>query len=165
MSDLWIEKRKWPDRSHQRATGSLLGEDEHGVWIQQEVGAPLHRHDGSVRYGRGGLLLVPPEQGWIARFPATGDLDLYVDVVTNVVRTPSAIAMVDLDLDIVRWKNGEVELLDEDDFERRRVELGYPDYVVQQALRVATQVLASVRAGEPPLDGAAAREWSSTHAY
>lgn len=104
-------------------------------------------------------MLVPPTDGWLAWFPEFGDFELYVDIVVGTTRTETAVTMVDLDLDVIRRLDGTVELLDEDEFEVHQIELGYPEHVIDHAERVAAHVLTSVRAGEEPFAGAAARRW------
>jgi uncharacterized protein len=160
--ELWIARTKWPDRPHYAHAGWALGEDEHGLWIELRTGEPVYRGDRVLFHGkRGGLMLVPPRDGWLAWFPASGSFELYVDVVTPPVRTAAAVAMVDLDFDVIRWTDGRVELVDEDEFEAHRVELGYPPEIVDHARREAAWVLAAVERGDEPFDGAAAAVWAA----
>ena len=104
-------------------------------------------------------MLVPPTDGWLAWFPEFGDFELYVDVVSGTTRTESAVTMVDLDLDVIRRRDGTVELLDVDEFEAHQIELSYPDHLIAHAERVASEVLAAVRTSAEPFGGAAAQEW------
>ncbi len=48
---------------------------------------------------------------------------------------------VDLDIDIRCYRDGAPEVLDEDEFEQHRVELGYPDEVVERALAARDEAL------------------------
>ena len=48
---------------------------------------------------------------------------------------------VDLDIDIRCYRDGAPEVLDEDEFEQHRVELGYPDEVVEGALAARDEAL------------------------
>ena len=48
---------------------------------------------------------------------------------------------VDLDIDIRCYRDGAPEVLDEDEFEQHRVELGYPAEVVERALAARDEVL------------------------
>ena len=104
-------------------------------------------------------MLVPPTDGWLAWFPEFGDFELYVDIVCDTTRTETAVTMVDLDLDVIRRRDGTVELLDQDEFEAHQIDLSYPDHLIDHAERVAAQVLTSVRAGDEPFAGAAAEQW------
>ena len=162
VNRVWIERTKWPDRPHYAHDGWVLGEDEHGLWVELRSGAPVYRGDKVLFHGkRGGLMLVPRNRGWLAWFPASGSFELYVDIVTPPVRTPTSVTMVDLDLDVIRWTDGRVELVDEDEFETHRVELGYPSDVVADARREAAWVLEAFRRRDEPFDGGAAAAWAA----
>lgn len=158
--EIWIERRKWPQTSHYGHAGWILGEDEHGLWLELRVGSPVYRDEEVLFHGTsGGLMLVPPEDGWLAWFPEFGDFELYVDIASGTTRTQSSVTMVDLDLDVIRRRDGSVELLDEDEFALHQVELAYPVQLVQHAERMADHVLRAVRSKVEPFDGVAAREW------
>jgi hypothetical protein len=45
MSQMWVERLKWPDVPHYRHLGWVLGDDEYGLWIELRVGTPVYRHD------------------------------------------------------------------------------------------------------------------------
>ena len=77
-------------------------------------------------------MLLPPSDGWLAWFPEFGDFEPYVDIVAGVTRTESSVTMVDLDLDVIRRRNHEVELLDVDEFQAHQVQLGYPDDLIER---------------------------------
>lgn len=163
MSELWIERRKWPDVPHYRHAGWELGEDEHGLWIELRVGVPVYRGDELLFHGTGGgLMLAPPHGRWLVWFPEFGPYELYIDVVTAMVRTDSALTMVDLDLDVVRTREGEVLLLDEDEFETHRTKYGYSAEMIEEATSSAATILEVVRASSEPFDGSAAARWAAS---
>ena len=100
---MWVERLKWPDVPHYRHLGWVLGDDEYGLWIELRVGTPVYRRDEILFHGaNGGLMLAPKDQGWLAWFPEFGEFDLYVDIVTGLIRTDEGVTMVDLDLDVIR---------------------------------------------------------------
>jgi hypothetical protein len=85
------------------------------------------------------------------------------------------VRMVDLDLDVVRLADpmpdhaleaavaagrtsGEIYVDDEDEFAEHQVAFGYPADVIERAQASCDEVLAAVRAGLPPYDGAH-RRW------
>ena len=160
MREIWVERRKWPAAPHYGHAGWVLGEDVHGLWLELRVGSPVYRGDVVLFYGSGGgLMLVPPDDGWLAWFPEFGDFELYVDIVSGTTRSESSVTMVDLDLDVIRRRDGSVELLDEDEFRLHQVELEYPAQLIAHAERTAEHVLDAVRANIEPFAGRAALEW------
>ena len=160
MTEIWIERRKWPDKPHYAHSGWILGEDDHGLWIELRVGSPIYRGDDIAFHGTGGgLMLAPAHQGWLAWFPEFGDFELYVDIIDGVTRSDSGITMVDLDLDLIRRRNGEVELLDEDEFALHQIEFGYSADMIEHAEYEAARVLRDVKAGVEPFGGRTATAW------
>lgn len=132
------------------------------MWLELRVGTPVFRSEEVLFHGiGGGLMLLPPSDGWLAWFPDFGDYELYVDIVIGVTRTESSVSMIDLDLDVVRRRDGAIELLDVDEFEMHQIELGHPDDVIEHASKMADQVLAAIRGGLLPFDGADANTWKS----
>jgi uncharacterized protein len=69
------------------------------------------------------------------------------------------VTVVDLDLDVVRLRNGEVRLLDQDEFRQHQVEFAYPRTLVALASRQAVDVLESVTIGSEPFGGHRAAQW------
>ncbi|MEW2437295.1 DUF402 domain-containing protein [Streptomyces caniferus] len=150
-----VDIRKYDGTLSAQWTAARLGEDEHGVWLGTAQGVPVNSDMGS-RTGRYAyVMLIPRGQWWTATFCADPGPEMYCDVCTvpewnadeTVLRT------VDLDLDVVRPRGGEVHIEDEDEFAEHRVSYGYPDSVVAKA-RETCEWLAEVgrregEAGEP----------------
>ena len=59
---------------------------------------------------------------------------------------------VDLDIDIRCYRDGVPEVLDEDEFEQHRVELGYPAEIVEGALAARDEALRLARERAFPFD-------------
>ena len=158
-AELWIERVKWGDRPHYRHTGTFLGEDEHGWWFELRKGAPIYRASEVLFHGNhGGHMLIPPDARWWAWFLEGRDFDLYVDIVRESTRDDHGVRCVDMDLDVVRYVDGRVEVVDRDELEQHAVEHGYTPEAVAEAEAAAEEVLAAVRAGaEPFATGWAAR--------
>ncbi len=162
VREIWIERRKWPASPHYGHAGWVLGEDRHGLWLELRVGSPVYRGDELLFHGTtGGLMLVPPSDDWLAWFPEFGDFELYVDIVSDTTRSEASVTTVDLDLDVIRRRDGGIELLDVDEFEAHQVELAYPTELIDHAERTAQHVLAAVRGGVEPFAGSAAKAWMS----
>jgi hypothetical protein len=164
-SEIWFERRKHPATPHYGHPAWVIGEDELGVWCDVRAGSKWFRGETFLFDGPfDALVLVPNDGGYIAWFwPAGGELDLCVDIVTNIERTDESITAVDLDLDVIRFRaDGRVQLVDEDEFAEPQVSLGYSAEIIDHASRTAAWVVDAVRAGESPFDGKAAARWRAT---
>jgi hypothetical protein len=159
---------KWGGGRHWEWEGRYLGADEHGHWWYSPAG---------TRCSRPGLDFVE-EDGWVSLVPHVGayavgfyprhrHVSVYVDMTTEPVwqrRDPSdggpewEVTMVDLDLDVVLTREGDLFVDDEDEFAEHQVQLGYPPEVVALAERWRDLVLAAVAAGEEPF-GSVGHEW------
>ena len=53
--------------------------------------------------------------------------------------------MIDLDLDVVRFRDGRVEVLDEDEFGQHQATLGYPPHMINQPATTAQSSSTSKR--------------------
>lgn len=59
--------------------------------------------------------------------------------------------LVDLDLDLLLWPDGRIELLDEAEFERNASAYGYPPETVRKARETVNEVLEMIRRGALPI--------------
>jgi uncharacterized protein len=66
--------------------------------------------------------------------------------------------MVDLDLDVIRRRDGRLLLDDQDEFAEHQVRYGYPAEVIRQAEQAAAWLLAAVGANAEPF-GLAYQAW------
>ena len=69
--------------------------------------------------------------------------------------------MVDIDLDVVRWSDGRVEVLDEDEFEEHRQLFEYPPRLVATARATTARLALALEAGHEPF-GDVACGWMAT---
>ncbi|MCA2214384.1 DUF402 domain-containing protein [Jidongwangia harbinensis] len=154
-----IRFTKWGGRPHWRYTLEPFATDRHGWWLGGRAGILLQRgSEPPVVQPSDVVLLVPPGEPWIASWndPAANDIALYVDVTTTPVRDGDAVHAVDLDLDVVRWRDGRVDVLDEDEFADHQVRYGYPPEIVTQALETTGDLVARITAGTEPFGAAGA---------
>jgi protein associated with RNAse G/E len=156
--------RKFDGRPHRQVTGRLLGEDASGTWIATPRGSVVSYHYGDRPTGltrADAVRLIPTDGWWMAMCLAEPDArDMYCDVTTPAEWTgPAELTVVDLDIDLVRYRaDGRVEVEDEDEFEEHRLTLGYPDAIVEGALRGAAELRAALTADEEPF-GEHYRKW------
>jgi protein associated with RNAse G/E len=148
-----IVYRKYDGALHWHMTMKWLGEDEHGVW----TGAGPKN---TWRKGNGPLLtiehpqvvLFPRDRWWTASFNADPTrTEVYCDITTPVDwPNPNEVTMIDLDLDVCRRPDGQVVVLDEDEFAEHRVKYGYPPEVISEALRATAWLRTALGDGREP---------------
>lgn len=151
---------KHPATPHWQHRMRLLGEDGWGVWLGVGDGRLVRKGEVEWRdVGRDFVQVVVPGAWWTAMVNEPGfPVEVYVDVVSPAVWDGGVVTMVDLDLDVVRTADGEVLVVDEDEFELHRRVLGYPEDWVARAPAVAAEV-AGMLAGDEPSLLVAGRRW------
>ena len=83
--------------------------------------------------------------------PGGGGLDhWYCNVTTPAQYDGEAIRYVDLDLDLSVGPNGEIELLDEDEFLDNSARMGYAPDVIENARRAVDELIELARRGQFP---------------
>lgn len=150
---------KWGGRLHWVYRLEELGEDEHGLWYGGRAGTIMRRGaEPPIVYPHDFVNLVPAAGLWIATFSAVGPpagVAVYIDVTTRPWVDGEAIHAVDLDLDVIRSRDGEVQVLDEDEFADHQVLYGYPPEVAAQARATTDELVALLTAGTQPFEEAA----------
>ncbi len=132
-----------------------LGEDEHGVWLGCPAGAHGRRgYEPPVTYRHAFVLLFPRDSWWTAVFNAAPNkTEVYCDITTVPQWRDDLVTMVDLDLDVIRRRDGTVFLDDEDEFVEHQARYGYPPEVVEAARRSAGELLEAVTGDVQPFAG------------
>ncbi len=153
---------KWDGRPSYRFDAVKMGRDDYGTWLGLPPPTRFVRPKGQGVWHHAFVICVPEGEWWIASFNDERDpesVELYVDMTTPPEWTDgSTVSCVDLDLDVARYFDGRVELLDEDDFERHSAEMDYPDDVVKMATETSQWVLEAVRGRREPF-GEVGRDW------
>jgi hypothetical protein len=154
-----IEMEKWGSQRHWHIPGQWLGSDDQGDWIGIPAGTRMVRPGRDVRSQHDQVGLVPGGGDEVARASlptfhrAPSHVWVYVDMTTVPVWDGPVLRAVDLDLDVVRGRDGGVVIDDEDEFAEHRVAFGYPAEIVALAEASRDRVHAAILAGEPPYDG------------
>lgn len=159
-----VQSYKYPRSAHWRYQTVWLGSDDHGVWLGVPGGSTGRRGLEAPKVFHHAFVKLLPRTGWwtMEVNAAPHPTEVYVDICTPVVWTDrELVEMVDLDLDVVRRRDGSVELLDEDEFEQHRRELDYPDPMVASARVTAVEIMLAVEQRLPPFDDTA-RTWLET---
>jgi protein associated with RNAse G/E len=138
--------RKYDERPHRRTTTRRLGADEYGTWLGTPKGSIVTYSYGGKRpeaTRHAAVRVVPPGRWWCAIFFAEpSGRDVYCDIIAPPRwESPTEVTLVDLDLDLVRYRpDGRVELEDEDEFRQNIEVFGYPSEVVAQATAAAREL-------------------------
>jgi uncharacterized protein len=153
-----VDFRKWGGHPHYRFAADRLGDDSVGVWLAARSGA-AYTGPVSGTYANDFLLVFPHDAWWAAAWSFSDEIELYVDIATPAV-WPAAdhVTAVDLDLDVIRFGNGDVVLEDEDEFEEHRLLYSYPDDLIERARATAVDVMSAVRDRREPF-GHASDRW------
>ncbi len=155
-----IDFRKWPDRRHWHFTMRRLGEDDHGLWLWAPAGTPAQRgHEPVQAFKSTAVKLLTPDRWWTAIWNEAGRHELYVDISTPVKWDGNRATLIDLDLDVTRYReNGEVAVLDEDEFLDHQVRFDYPPQIIDKARTATARVALEVEQRVEPF-GTVAASW------
>ncbi|MGC4110729.1 MAG: DUF402 domain-containing protein [Nocardioides sp.] len=154
-----IEMSKWGDLPHWHFPARWLGTDDHGDWLGIPAGSRMMRPGRDFLSGADQVGLVPGPGSDVARaFMATfhvpgPETRVYVDMTTPPVWDGPVVRAVDLDLDVIHLREGDVVVDDEDEFAEHQVSLGYPPEIVALAEASRDRVHTAILAGDPPYDG------------
>ncbi|WP_261808765.1 YgaC family protein [Nonomuraea sp. C10] len=159
MGDIEIVYRKYGGALHWHHPGTLLGEDEHGSWVAVPSGTVARKGEGpKVTWPHDSLMLFPRSSWWTATFNSPPHrIEVYVDVTTVPEWRDGQVTMLDLDLDVVRMRDGRLFLDDEDEFAEHQLTLGYPSEIIRQAEDTAHWLLQAVAHHHGPFGGAHTR--------
>lgn len=155
---------KWGGRPHYGGLVHVLGTDEHGTWLWGPAGRSIWRGtDPLFRTEQDALMLIVPGAWWSPSWwIGHPDISVYVNIGTPPILQADLISSTDLDLDVVRFNDGRVEIVDRDEFELHQGLFGYPAEVIDSTERAAQEVLDLVVARTPPFDEVSAQEWIRT---
>ena len=129
-----VRYSKWGGADHWHFEVEPLGQDQFGSWFFARQGLTQQR-GAEPRPPAARLRAARPGRGLLDRvLQRRGELEIYVDVTTRPVLDGGTVA-VDLDLDVVRYFDGRVEILDEDEFAEHQAQLAYPAELISQARR------------------------------
>jgi protein associated with RNAse G/E len=142
-----VQFLKHPATPHWYFETTRLGTDEFGVWLGAPANTPARRGLEPWTSFKSAFVMLIPTNAWYTLVvnAAPADPELYVDIAApSQWLAPHRVEMVDLDLDIVRLRGGEVKLLDEDEFAEHSIELGYPESLIARARTTTAELFAAV---------------------
>ncbi|MFJ2031111.1 DUF402 domain-containing protein [Streptosporangium sp. NPDC087985] len=144
--------RKYDGSLHWNHRAMLLGEDEHGVWTGCVAGSSGSKGDGPlVTWPHPFVILFPRDAWWTATFNAAPHkAEIYCDISTVPQWGDGQVTMVDLDLDVIRMRDGRIILDDEDEFAEHQLRYAYPPDVIENARATADRLMEAVTTGAAP---------------
>jgi len=145
------ESVKLDGSPHRSVEAVDLGSTSDGRWLFVAEGTPVARPDGrSYDHPCDAVVLIPPVGLWIATWLDGWDPSLYVDVARRARVGKRRIITVDLDVDVVRRRSGDVEVRDLDELDQHRHQLGYPPDLVLDVTRTAQDLAKAIGRHEAP---------------
>lgn len=152
---------KWGGKLHYAGPVHYLGDDHFGTWLWGETGRHIYRGGAPVIVTAHEALILVPSRAWwtVTWWVEHPTVEIYVNVSTPVVRHPGRMVSVDLDLDVIRFRNRAVEIIDQDEFEAHQRLYDYPPNVIQSAQDAANLAADKLTRSEPPFDGPRATAW------
>jgi hypothetical protein len=141
-----VEKRKCPGRPRPAGPmqGIVVSKDVHGTWLF----APAGERNTHLMTG---LMLLPQGRWWVAWWwddPA--GRWCAADVATCPVWEDNGWRYDDLEIDVYRNADGQVGVVDEDEFEEARLRVPYPSRVTQAALAARDELVRLMTDGIEP---------------
>lgn len=141
---------KWDGSLNRRAPLRLVHRDGSGVWLWLARGTIVEQLHRSYAHPCDAVAFVPAHGRWAATWLFDFEPALYVDITHGVEIGDTAIRSIDVDLDVVRHRDGSVQLLDEDEFAAHITTLDYPPELVEQASATARAVADDLAAFRSP---------------
>ena len=78
---------------------------------------------------------------YFAFYEPTGELrNYYINISAPPLVSDSSIDYIDLDIDVIVWPDGKVEVLDQDEFEENSVRYAYPEEVVALVTSLSSEI-------------------------
>lgn len=142
---------KWPRRPTAVTTARLLGVDSFGRWLGVARGEPWWAADRSRTgvFEQALVKLVTNGTFWTVCFhPVDPVVD--VDIVLPVQWAGNVLEEIDLELDILRFADGSVQVRDQDVFDQVRTTWAIPGEIVRQAETTCAQIRDLVERGAEP---------------
>lgn len=143
--------RKYDGKLHWHTWMRYLGEDQYGVWLGAGPDSVSQRGEElEIVHPQAYVHLFPRDQWFTAMFNDEPSKTLiYCDITTPVEFGQDEFTMIDLDLDVVKRRDGSMYVDDEDEFAEHQVKYGYPADVIAQAQASCDRLVKAVATEEP----------------
>ncbi|WP_432950332.1 DUF402 domain-containing protein [Kribbella sp. CA-253562] len=151
MRKVRVVYRKYDGKLHWHQWMTFLGEDQYGVWLGAPAGAIAQRgEEPEIAMPAAVVQLFPRDRWYTASFnDAPQKTEIYCDVTTPVTFGDDEFTMIDLDLDVVKRRDGSFYVDDEDEFAEHQVKYDYPADVIRAAQASCDWLASAVLTEEP----------------
>jgi protein associated with RNAse G/E len=151
MHSVRVVYRKYDDGLHWHQWMRYLGEDQYGLWLGAPPNSVAQRGDEpEIVHPHAHVMLLPRDDWWTASFnDEPGTTEIYCDITTPVDVSGELVTMIDLDLDVVKRRDGTVYVDDEDEFAEHQLKYGYPTEVITAAQASCDRLMTAVVTEEP----------------
>jgi protein associated with RNAse G/E len=125
-----VNARKYDGKIRRSWMGSLVSSNDNLVTLLARFSEDVEHNDlGHIRAGT-----VSVEHFWTDRWynvfhfrePDGSEKAFYANIAMPATFAADCINYIDLDIDVILWPDGRVDVLDRDDFEENSVKYGYP---------------------------------------
>jgi protein associated with RNAse G/E len=151
-----INARKYDGHIRRSWSGGLVSQTDTHLIVVGRFGADVRHSD---------LGLIPKgtisfEHFWLDRwynvFRFYGPDGAFHSHYCNITMPPTfennVLDYVDLDIDLILWPDGRVEVLDQDDFERNTIKFNYPNEFRPRVEAAVAELTGMIEAKEFPFD-------------
>jgi uncharacterized protein len=149
-----VQFLKNPEVIHWGFEAQWLGEDEWGAWIALPMGSKRWKGHDEVEPSTGDAVFCAPRDGWWhlhyngATHPTYSH---FVDIATPPVWvSEDRYEMIDLDLDVAVYRDGRVEVQDEDEFETHQVQYQYSAEMIRRAREETRMIVSALQNRQEP---------------
>jgi protein associated with RNAse G/E len=151
MRNVRVVYRKFDEKLHWHQWMQYLGEDQYGLWLGAPAGSVSQRGDEpEIVQASAHVQLLPTGRWFTAIFnDEPRSTEIYCDITTPVEFADDVVTMIDLDLDVIRKRDGTIYVDDEDEFAEHQVKYGYPADVIATAQQTCDWLVTAVATEEP----------------
>jgi len=149
-----VNARKFDGNIRRSWVGGLFSENDGLITLLAHFSEThVHNDLGTIHAGT-----VSFEYFWLDRWynvfhfrePDGTPKAIYSNIAMPATFDGKVLDYVDLDIDVIFWPDGRVDVLDRDDFERNSAKYGYPDEVKTAVENALTEVLSLIERREFP---------------
>ena len=156
MQKVWVVSTKYDGTPRDSYEAQLIDHEGPIVRLRVPAGTPTYGKDGHMVEAEDNAIEIYFTDRWYnvwhLREHTTYPNLWYSNIAMPAKFDGKTLRWVDLELDVRCYLDGSLRVLDEDEFEVNRLEMGYTDEVVERALAALDEVLRLGKEGTFPFD-------------